>query len=425
MSSQAQQDRGVASPVPSRIFYGWVIAGIAFAAQFVSNAAGLSIIGNLMTPISAEFGVSRSLVGIAPGVSILVIGLLGPFIGRLVDAGYVRRVMVVGGLLNGLGLIGLSYAQTFGQAAASFVLLAAPGLALYGMMPAMALVANWFVRRRGLALGIAVAGATISAGVGPNAFELIAAEQGWRGAIFVFGAITAALSIPLFGGLVIARPEDIGLRPDGDPEPASEDAAASGPAPRTSAELAKIPALWIQAVGFGLILTSPVVLIAVLVPFSEDLGMTAAQGSRFFIWMIPFSLAGKLVIGGLADVTPLKPGIALMVVVNAIVWWMLGQSPDYDTLMIIGAIYGVGIGGMAPLHGVLIGRLFGRVDYGTASGLGGIVGVSLIVLASFGSQGLYAVTESYPQVCRVQMALVLIGGAVVALLRIPSPAEAS
>ena len=138
-----------------------------------------------------------------------------------------------------------------------------------------------------------------------------------------------------------------------------------------------------------------------------------AEGSALRSWL------------GLADVTPLKPGIALMVLVNAVVWWMLSEEPDYDTLMIIGAIYGVGIGGMAPLHGVLIGRLFGRVDYGTASGLGGIVGVSLIVLASFGSQALYAVTESYPQVCAVQMALVLLGGLVVAPLRIPPPEDAS
>ena len=425
MSSDAGHGREGAVHVPFRIFYGWMIVGIAFAAQFLSNAAGLSIIGNLMTPISEEFGVSRSLVGIGPGVAILVIGVLGPFIGRLVDAGHVRRVMVVGCAMNGLGLIGLSYASTFAQAAASFILLTAPGLALYGMMPALALVANWFVRRRGLALGIAVAGATIASGVGPNVFEMIAAEQGWRGAMFTFGAITTALSIPIFGGLVVARPEEVGLRPDGDSEPSAEEAAVPGPEPRTPSELAKIPGLWIQAVGFGLILTSPVVLIAILVPFSEDLGMTAALGSRFFIWMIPFSLAGKLVIGGLADVTPLKPGIALMVLVNAVVWWMLSQEPDYDTLMIIGAIYGVGIGGMAPLHGVLIGRLFGRVDYGTASGLGGIVGVSLIVLASFGSQALYAVTESYPQVCAVQMALVLLGGLVVAPLRIPPPEDAS
>jgi MFS family permease len=420
MSSEAQPGRGLAAILPSKLFYGWVIAAIAFAAQFVFTASGLSIIGNLVTPVSKEFDVAPTLVGIAPGLAILVMGILGPFIGRAIDAGHVRRVMVVGGVLSGLGLMAISQ-----QVGLAFLLLCAPGFALFGTLPVMALVANWFVRRRGLVLGVAVAGATFASGVGPNLFEEIVADHGWRTALLSFGAFTAAVSLPLFGGFIVSRPEELGLRPDGAAAPvASESPEEAGPRARTAAELAKMPALWIQAIGFGLVLTSPVVIIALLVPFGEALGLSRDEASDFFLWMIPFSLAGKLVIGGLADVTPLKPGIALMVVVNAIVWWMLQQEPDYDRLMVIGAIYGLGIGGMAPLHGVLIGRLFGRIDFGTASGLGGIVGVGLIVLASFGSQGLLAATGSYPLVCTVQMVLVLLGGALLAFLRIPSADQA-
>ena len=62
MSSELEERRDLAADVPARIFYGWVIAGISFAAQFLSNAAGLSIVGNLVTPISEEFGVSRERV---------------------------------------------------------------------------------------------------------------------------------------------------------------------------------------------------------------------------------------------------------------------------------------------------------------------------------------------------------------------------
>lgn len=425
MSSEVQQARGRSRVLPSKPpFYGWVIAAIAFAAQFVFTAAGLSIIGNLVTPVSDEFGVSPALIGIAPGMAVLVMGLLGPFIGRAIDAGHVRRVMVAGGLLSGLGLLAIASASHFWQVGLAFVLLCAPGFALYGTLPVMALVANWFVRRRGLVLGIAVAGATLASGVGPNLFEEIVAEHGWRAALASFGAFTAAVALPLFGGFIVSRPEEMGLRPDGEALPASRSNEEVGPRARTAAELAKIPALWIQAIGFGLVLTSPVVIIALLVPFGEALGLSRDEASDFFLWMIPFSLAGKLVIGGLADVTPLKPGIALIVVVNAIVWWMLRREPDYDMLMVIGAVYGLGVGGMAPLHGVLIGRLFGRIDFGTASGLGGIVGVGLIVLASFGSQGLLAATGSYPLVCTVQMVFVLVGGALLAFLQVPPPGEA-
>lgn len=424
MASQLSGTRTLPSILTRHFYFGWVIAVVGFVAQFVFTAAGLSIIGNLVTPLSTEFGVSKAWIGIGPGICILVMGILGPFIGRLIDAGHVRRVMVVGGLMSGFGLVGIACAQSFWQVAAAFVLLCSPGLALYGTLPTMALIANWFVRRRGLALGGVVAGATIASAIGPNYFETLAADYGWRAALASFGALTAAVAIPLFGGLVVARPEEMGLRPDGVAAAGVAEGAAAVVLPRPAGELARDPMLWLQATGFGLVLTSPVVIISVLVPYGEALGMTRGEAADFYIWMLPFSLLGKLVIGGLADVTPLKPSIAMIVLTNALVWYLLRQEPDYATLMTIGAIYGIGIGGAAPLHGVLLGRLFGRADFGTASGLGGIVGVSLIVAASFASQGLLAATDyDYPLLCAVQMALLLAGGALLAFLRIPSPED--
>lgn len=407
-------------------FLGWRIVAVAFAAQFVFSATGIGIVGNLVGPMSQTFGVAPTSVGMAPAYAILLMGLLGPLLGRAMDAGYARPMMTAGGLMTGLGLVAMSFATTMGQVGAAFVLLLCPGSAMFGSLPAMTLVSNWFVRRRGLALGVTVAGATLSSGFAPVLAGYLIETEGWRRMFLYFGTFTAAVSVPLFSGFVIARPEEVGQRPDGDsPESEAEggaEAATEGLEPLPTRELARDFRLWLQAAGYGLVLTSPVVMIAVLVPYAEEvLGLSQVEAGLFFTAMVPFSLAGKVIIGGLADVAPLKPAIGLVVVANALVWWLLRLEPDYTLFLVTGAIYGIGIGGAAPLHGVLIGRLFGRANFGTASGLGGIVGVPLLALANIATQTVLASTGSYADMFLMQIGFLVLGGLLLLPLRIPSP----
>ncbi len=411
-------------------FLGWRMVAVAFASQFIFSATGIGIVGNLVGPMSDSFAIAPTSIGVAPAYAILLMGIAGPFIGRAMDSGYARPMMTAGALMAGVGLVAIAKSATFGQATAAFALLVCPGSAMFGALPAMTLVSNWFVRRRGLALGVTIAGATFASGFAPVLAGYLIETEGWRTMLLYFGTFTAVVGVPLFVSFVIARPEELGQRPDGDREgdaTSSEEAAyADSLVPLPTAELARDYQLWLQAAGYGLVLTSPVVMIAVLIPFAENsLGLSQVEAGLFFTAMVPFSLAGKVIIGGLADVAPLKPAIALIVVANALSWWILSLEPSYRLFLVAGAVYGVGIGGAAPLHGVLTGRLFGRANFGRASGLGGIVGVPLLALANIGSQMLYAATDSYPTMFMAQIGLLLLGGSMLMPLRIPSPEEAS
>lgn len=415
---------------PTRPFLGWRMAGVSSLAQFVSTGVVLSVIGNFVVPISGDFGVAPTTIGIAPGLSILMMGIVGPFIGRALDSGHTRQLMAAGSTLTGVGLLLGAHAESLWQLALCHVLLVSVGAALFGALPSMTLVSNWFVRRQGLAIGLAVAGATLASYPFPAAAQWLIDHYDWRTAFSALGAFTLVVGVPIFGLLVIGRPESVGQQPDGDagaddPEDASSERPAAieraaEPIPVMAAgAIARDVRLWLAAVGFGLVFTSPIVLTALLVPYGVSLGFTPQQATVFFAAMIPFSLLGKVVIGGLADVAPLKPSIAMVVIVNVLLWALLYTEPSYPLFLACGALYGVGIGGAAPLQAVLMARLFGRANFGQASGIGGMAAIPLLVIANIGSQTFLGATGSYRLTFLVQMGALLLGGVMLAILRIP------
>jgi MFS family permease len=196
-------------------FYGWVVVGVATFAMFTATLTGGAGFSVFIAPMSADLGWSRSvLVGALSGGTI-VGAVLAPFVGRLIDA-YGARIA--------LALCGVGIALTLSVVAgvtSELTFLIAYGAARAIDMGALNLavttaVANWFVRMRGRALGIATAGNAIGVMLLVPLIQWMIDGPGWRLAWLVVGAgsglVLAAASL-----LLVRRyPEDLGLRPDGD-----------------------------------------------------------------------------------------------------------------------------------------------------------------------------------------------------------------
>jgi MFS family permease len=194
----------------SPIYYGWIVVATCFfvIAPVVPLIASFSI---FQVPILAEFQWSRGSFAIALSIHLVFGGLAAPFAGSLIDRFGPRRVMPIGTLLTALALMLMSRSSSLWHFYVAFGLMAAAGASLLQIVPLTRLVANWFVRYRGTAIGIVTAGS----GAGQLALlpliQLLIDRIGWRHTYLVFGLAILIIPTTLIWLFLYTRPEDRGL----------------------------------------------------------------------------------------------------------------------------------------------------------------------------------------------------------------------
>lgn len=388
-----------------------------FTGQLVANACTFSAFGVFVIPLAEEFRTTRGVISNGLGISLLMMGLLSPFVGRWVDRGPVRRLMLAGLGLCSAGLLLLSRASALWQVGLLYCSAVTVGAALFGSLPSIALVGKWFVRRRGLALGVAVAGATVSGAVAPALAAFLVEAVGWRGAVALFGVAALLLAAPVFALCVVRSPEDVGQHPDGAAEPLPE---VAGDASAVSARaLLRDRNFLLVAFGFALLFTSPIVATAHLVPFVEDLGVGRRDASWVLSAIAIGSLVGKLVFGLVVDRVDPRHALYLALALLAGGWVTLLGGPGYAGLLLAGWLMGLGVGAVMPINGVVVGLIFGRAGFGQVTGLGGLLSLPFVAASGPAAGRLYDLTGSYRVAFGAEIALLLLAGVLFAGLRFP------
>jgi MFS family permease len=208
-------------------FYGWVVV----AAGFVTMAIGVNArtaFSLLFPPILDEFGWERGLTAGAFSFGFLVSAFLSPLVGRLMDRRGPRFVIEMGVLVMAGGLLLAPFVSRPWHLYATLGVLVGGGGNCLGYTGQSLYLPNWFVRRRGLALSLAFSGVGIGSIILLPWLQALIAGSGWRTACSALGLLVLGVLAPL-NLLLKRRPEDIGLRPDGDAAPRGGTAA-----PRTN-----------------------------------------------------------------------------------------------------------------------------------------------------------------------------------------------
>ena len=197
------------------LFYGWRIVGVSFLTLFFTVGFGFYSFGAFFKVLGEDLGGSRFGVAAVNTLYQGVIALLAPFLGREIDRRSVRSIMAVGSVLLAIGFALAAWAGTLWHIYLVFGTVLAIGAAMVGQLPATTLVANWFVARRGMALGIATMGISLSGVIMAPVATALISWVGWRGTFLIYGAVTLLVVTPCVLWVVVNEPEDLGLRPDG------------------------------------------------------------------------------------------------------------------------------------------------------------------------------------------------------------------
>jgi MFS family permease len=203
-------------------FYGWMIVAVTFVTMAIGVNAR-TVFSLLFPPILSEFGWERGVTAGAFSFGFVVSGAVSPLIGRLMDRAGPRAVMELGVALMAGGLLLAPLTSEPWHLYLTIGVMVGTGSTCLGYSGQSQFLPNWFVRRRGLAMGIAFAGVGIgSVTLLPWVQQMIEAT-GWRTACMAMGIVVLIVLAPI-NLLLRKRPQDIGLEPDGDAAPSASSA---------------------------------------------------------------------------------------------------------------------------------------------------------------------------------------------------------
>lgn len=288
---------------PSKpIYYGWVIVAVSFFALIVVFGIRLSF-AVFFVELVETFNWPRASTSLIFSTTMITFALTSTLAGLALDRFGVRLTFGAGTLILSFGLFLSSRIQTFWQLVFAYGIVAGLGITILGLALQASLIAKWFRKRRGMAIGIAFAGTGIGTLLITPGVEWIIRIADWRTAYLVLAGLAAA-GFPAVVLLLRSKPEEMGLQIDGDGDTAVlPDPGTGQPEPPavdwSFRSAVRTPSFWlVMLAGFTAI--GPVRMLTVhQMAIITDAGisrMTAAGtiGSAGLVTATVFILAGTL-----------------------------------------------------------------------------------------------------------------------------------
>ena len=372
-----------------------------------------------------DLGWTRAQVTSGNALSKVIVGpLFGFAAGWIIDRFGPRRLMLAGIVMAGAAVAGLGSVTTLGFFYACYMLNAL-GNVCGGPLPNQVLLARWFDRNRGKAMGFAYLGIGIGGTLVPLIATALIAEFGWRRALQVLGVLMVVIAFPA-AWFVKDSPE--GGRPEGPPPPKfgtvpSETQRGQSPtdgglSPRSTLSAAlRSPAFYLLLVGSMCSIAAVGGTVQNLKLFlSIDLKLSQYEVARIASLVLFSSLAGRIMMGYLADKWSRKHVMILIyaIVAAAIPLLFLADRPWARPLFAV--LFGIGLGGDYMIIPLMAADLFGTFTLGRLMGIittaDGVAEATAPMLVA----AIRDASGSYAQGFSVLIGLAALGAASVSLL---------
>lgn len=347
------------------LFYGWVV--VAVTAIVVLMTAGVrSAPGAFMLTMSAEPGWSTASVSFAAAAGFVVYGFAGPMSGWLMGRIGVRNVALLSLALTGAALLATALVREIWQLTLLFGLLSGLGTGLVASVLGPTVATRWFVKDRGLVVGIF--GASTSAGqlVFFPFLTALSVTVGWRLGAVVLGALALVLVVPV---LIWLRndPADVGVRPRGATEGAI--AHVRPPGRGVMRRAIRTSDFWFLAGTFFVCgATSNGLVGQHFIPHAVDHGFTPVAASTALAVMGVFNFVGTIASGWLTD--RLDPRRLLLVYYGfrGVSLLFLPFVHDTMTIAAFAILFGLDYIATVPPTVALVADRFGRHNVGVVYG---------------------------------------------------------
>ena len=381
-------------------FYGWVI--VAACTILLATQGGIIYSFSVFfKPMAADFGWSRAAISGVYAAFMISRSVFAVPVGRLADRFGPARATAMCGFITGLGLVLTSKVNTLWQFYLVYSLIV--GIGLSGVFAiATSTTTRWFVKRRGLALGI------VSAGVGIGILTMLPVAEhliftfAWSKAYFIIGIVAWVLMIT--SALFLRRnSEEMGCHVYGVEAPQRESNAdhkqrTNDIAPEdgiTLRDAAHTRPFWMLFSIYFLFIFCVQMIMLHLVNYTTDLGITSRVAATLISVVGAANIVGRLVMGTLSD----RIGninavfICCIILMTSLLWLIFAKELWMFYLFAI--VFGFAFGGLVPQMPALMGKFFGlRAE---TELVGAIYAGSLIggALGSWMAGQIFDATQSY------------------------------
>ena len=387
----------------TRFYYGWLVLGTAALGAFAATGVAQVVLGGIQSLIFEDMGWDRSTIAYGVTAGTWMSGLLTPLFGRLADRHGPRGLMPVGLVVVGVSLFGLAGIREVWHFYVAYII--ARSIAnpiLIGVVPRTVTV-NFFHRRRNFALGLQSMARPVAGAINIQVISLVAQGYSWRVAYRALGVFALALIVPML--LVMRRrPEDIGLRPDGDRSPAAtpsgSSAGASGPLPSErrdwrAREAIATSTFWLIVAAEALIILTSGAIGFQTVPYLKDSGLSQTYAAVALSLSSLLGALGNPGWGYLADrLSPRRLALSI-IPATALVTSLFLIIDSGRTGFIVMVVWGISSGGLTILGNMMLAHYFGRSSYGTISGLTGPIQLGFLGLGPTFGAVLFSLTDGY------------------------------
>ena len=332
----------------------------------------------MFNALERDLGASQSQLSGALSIWFVSSAIASIFLGRLLDKFSIKKIMMIGGVIFSLGLFSISFVQSsFSLLLIYGTLLAVGGPAL-GNLSVTKLVANWFEKNAGMALGIAAIGISFSGVVLPLLVDPLIDLIGWRSVYIVFGLIVIFLLIPLVRYLVIDTPEEVGQFKDNLIEKPSEEFQDL----MEIKDFFKHNIFWIISLAFAFQFLAMGGVLLHLPLHSESQGFLetwTVLGLPIKQTVLAYSIAalggvvGKVFFGYLMDRLSANIPVMIMMAMQSLGIFGLTLIDNYLLFTLFCFIFGLGFGGAMVLMSASFLKAFGSQNLGSVRGISALI----------------------------------------------------
>lgn len=375
-------------------FYGWYIVGTVFFVSLVAIGSRQSF-GLFVETWTEEFGVSVAVISAVSSAGWLINGVAQPIVGRLTDRYGGRVTMGMSLLVLGIGTVLLAASPNIWVLAVIHAVVIS--FAVGGVMftPSTAVIARWFRRKRGTAMGIVASGGSFGGILGVPFLAYLLLLTNWRITWFAVAGVMLVITLPLLLTVVRNDPRDMGLRPDGvsagdgaDPSEAGGQRRGPLTADRWGECFRSAP-LWLLGMSYVVCGVTTAMVATHFVFFATQEGIAPSSAALAFGLLSTMNLLGVLFGGWLSDRMPRKDVLAVIYWTRGAGFVLLAVLPADVGIWAFALVAGISWLATVPLTSALAAEIYGVRNMGT------IVGILTMMHQFGGAAAVFAAGASY------------------------------